>query len=64
MPSTLTAREKDGKQSKKIERNTRKSLFAAILLFCMAFMLRMLARGLSDAQSKAAADGAVQRGYS
>ena len=64
MPSTLTAGGKDGKRSKKIERNTRKSQFSAILLFCMAFMLQMLARGLSDAQSKAAADEAVQRGYS
>jgi hypothetical protein len=64
MPSTLTARGKDGKQSKKIERNTRKSVFCAILLFFMTSILWMLARGLSDAQSKAAAYGARQRSYS
>lgn len=64
MPSTLTARGEDGKQSKKIERNTRKSVFAAILLFCMALILGIFARGLSDAQSKAAAYGAFQCSYS
>jgi hypothetical protein len=32
MPSTLTAVVEDGKQSKKIERNTRKTGFFAILL--------------------------------
>ncbi len=32
MPSTLTAGVKDGKQSKKIERNTRKVEFIEILL--------------------------------
>jgi hypothetical protein len=64
MPSTLTARGKDGKQSKKIERNTRKSVFAAILLFWMTLILWMFARGLNDAQSKASAYGAFQRSYS
>ncbi len=32
MPSTLTAEGKDGKQSKKIERNTRKVEFIEVLL--------------------------------
>jgi hypothetical protein len=64
MPSTLTARGKDGKQSKKIERNPRKSVFAAILLFLKTLILRMFARGLSDAQSKDAADGPYQPSYS
>mgnify|MGYP001602677870 FL=1 len=32
MPSTLTAGVKDGKQSKKIERNTRVYVFIEILL--------------------------------
>ncbi len=32
MSSTLTARVKDGKQSKKIERNTRERVFIEILL--------------------------------
>ncbi len=32
MPSTLTAGVKDGKQSKKIERNTRKVEFIEVLL--------------------------------
>ncbi len=31
MPSTLTARDEDGKQSEKIERNTRKVVFSEIL---------------------------------
>ncbi len=31
MPSTLTAGDEDGKQSKKIERNTRKEVFSEIL---------------------------------
>jgi hypothetical protein len=31
MPSTLTAGDEDGKQSKKIERNTRKAVFSEIL---------------------------------
>jgi hypothetical protein len=64
MPSTLTAREKDGKQSKKIERNTRKSEFTAILLFCVTLILWMLARGLIDAQSKVTAYEPRQRSYS
>jgi hypothetical protein len=51
MPSTLTAGGKDGKQSKKIERNTRRRLFSEILLLCKSLIFRLVAQGLSDAQS-------------
>ncbi|CAI8957005.1 DUF2933 domain-containing protein [Pseudomonas serboccidentalis] len=51
MSSTLTARGEDGKQSKKIERNTRKAGFCAILLWDMPVIFWMLARGLIGAQS-------------
>ncbi|SDO16432.1 hypothetical protein SAMN04489798_2208 [Pseudomonas arsenicoxydans] len=64
MSSTLTAVVEDGKQSKKIERNTRKSGFVAILLFEMTMIVWMVARGLSDAQSQTSADGACQCSYS
>jgi hypothetical protein len=50
MPSTLTARGKDGKQSKKIERNTRKAELIDILLLRMAVIVLMIARGLRAAQ--------------
>ncbi|TBN49415.1 hypothetical protein EYC95_04905 [Pseudomonas sp. BGI-2] len=52
MPSTLTAVVEDGKQSKKIERNTRKSACTAILLLRVAVIVLMFARGLSVAQLK------------
>ncbi|KJZ41419.1 hypothetical protein VC33_00820 [Pseudomonas fluorescens] len=52
MPSTLTARGKDGKQSKKIERNTRKAGLIEILLLRMVVIVLMIARGLSTAQSE------------
>jgi hypothetical protein len=52
MPSTLTLGVKDGKQSKKIERNTRKAEFIEILLLLMAGIVWMIARGLSTAQSE------------
>jgi hypothetical protein len=52
MPSTLTSGVEDGKQSKKIERNTRKAGFIEILLQCMALIVLMIARGLSTAQLK------------
>ncbi|MHC8396693.1 hypothetical protein ACYZT8_24085 [Pseudomonas sp. LB3P93] len=57
MPSTLTAVVEDGKQSKKIERNTRKSAYAAILLLRMIVIVFMFARGLSTAQLENCADG-------
>ncbi|MGF0344555.1 hypothetical protein ACQR3P_13085 [Rhodococcus sp. IEGM1300] len=50
MPSTLTARIDDGKQSKKIERNTRKGDFSEILLLLVAGIVSMFARGWNDAQ--------------
>lgn len=50
MPSTLTARIGDGKQSKKIERNTRKGDFSEILLLLVASIVSIFARGWSDAQ--------------
>ena len=50
MASTLTARGKDGKQSKKIERNTRKARFCAILLCVMNVIVLFFARGLIGAQ--------------
>ncbi|WP_223512172.1 hypothetical protein [Pseudomonas sp. GL-B-19] len=50
MPSTLTAGGKDGKQSKKIERNTLKVDFIEILLLWVAAIVVMIARGLSTAQ--------------
>lgn len=46
MSSTLTARVKDGKQSKNFEINTRKWFFIEILLLCMAGIVVMFARGL------------------
>jgi hypothetical protein len=64
MPSTLTARVKDGKRSKKIERNPRKVVVIEILLRGRVVIVFMFARGLSDAQLKAFGDGACQRGYS
>lgn len=51
MPSTLTASGKDGKQSKKIERNTRERLFIEILLLVMPMIFEVFAQGLNDAQS-------------
>ena len=50
MPSTLTAGVKVGKQSKKIERNTRGRVFIEILLLQMVAMILFFARGLSGAQ--------------
>ncbi|WP_121105106.1 hypothetical protein [Pseudomonas sp. WPR_5_2] len=51
MPSTLTAGGKDGKQSKKIERNTRRGAFIEILLLGICLRFKLFAQGLSDAQS-------------
>jgi hypothetical protein len=51
MPSTLTSGVKDGKQSKKIERNTRERLFIEILLLVMLTIFELFAQGLNDAQS-------------
>ncbi len=50
MPSTLTAREEVGKQSEKIERNTRKESFCGILLRWRSLIVVMFARGLIGAQ--------------
>ncbi|MBA4273408.1 MAG: hypothetical protein C0438_09985 [Pseudomonas sp.] len=50
MLSTLTARTEVGKRSKKIERNTRKDGFCAILLFVSCRIVLMFARGLVGAQ--------------
>ncbi len=50
MPSTLTLGGKDGKQSKKIERNTREQVFIEILLLRLAVIVLLLARGLNGAQ--------------
>ncbi|MNN76994.1 hypothetical protein D3C81_1934210 [compost metagenome] len=50
MPSTLTLGGKDGKQSKKIERNTRERVFIEILLLRLAVIVLLFARGLSGAQ--------------
>ncbi|PHH40569.1 hypothetical protein E4T63_22550 [Pseudomonas fluorescens] len=52
MPSTLTARGEDGKQSKKIERNTRKAAIGAILLCFRRMILLMFAWGWIGAQLK------------
>jgi len=52
MPSTLTARGEDGKQSKKIERNTRKAMFCAILLCFGQRIISIFARGMIAAQLK------------
>lgn len=51
MPSTLTLRGDDGKQSEKIERNTRFGLSGEILLRLSGEMLQMVAPGFGDAQS-------------
>jgi hypothetical protein len=59
MPSTLTARVEDGKQSEKIERNTRQDIFCEILLLWIGLIVGMFAQGLSDAQSKVRAQGPV-----
>ncbi|POA47484.1 hypothetical protein C1893_15000 [Pseudomonas sp. MPR-ANC1] len=50
MPSTLTAGGKDGKQSEKIERNTRKASFCAILLCVIKTIVWFFARGSVGAQ--------------
>mgnify|MGYP003485267002 CR=1 FL=1 len=55
MPSTLTAGGKDGKQSKKIERNPLQAICSEILLRGTLGIVRLLARGLSDAQLKVSA---------
>ncbi|MNF73852.1 hypothetical protein D3C84_558670 [compost metagenome] len=52
MPSTLTAGVKVGKQSKKIERNTRREIFGAILLLRLVLIFGLFAQGLNDAQLK------------
>jgi hypothetical protein len=52
MPSTLTAGGKDGKRSKKIERNPLQRNCSEILLRETPVIIRLLAQGLSDAQSK------------
>ena len=51
MPSTLTAGDEDGKQSKKIERNTRKALFSEILFLIWRLLLAGIARTIRRAQS-------------
>ncbi len=51
MPSTLTAGDEDGKQSKKIERNTRKALFSEILFLIWRLLLVEIARTIRRAQS-------------
>ncbi|WP_256590951.1 MULTISPECIES: hypothetical protein [unclassified Pseudomonas] len=48
---------KDGKQSEKIERNTRHRLFIEILLLYIRSIFRLFAQGLSDAQSVVLAPG-------
>lgn len=53
MSSTLTAGVEVGKQSKKIERNTRKGGIGEILLLGYGAIVLMFARGLWDAQLKA-----------
>ncbi|PRB49006.1 hypothetical protein CQ009_14750 [Pseudomonas sp. MYb2] len=50
MPSTLTARGEVGKQSEKIERNTRKAGFCGILLRWRLLIVVIFARGLIGAQ--------------
>ncbi|VEF12688.1 Uncharacterised protein [Pseudomonas fluorescens] len=52
MASTLTARGEDGKQSEKIERNTRNAGFCEILLCWKARSFLMFAQGLDGAQSR------------
>ena len=59
MPSTLTAGGKDGKQSKKIERNTLKVDFIEILLLWVAAIVLMIARGLGDAQFEVCGDDSL-----
>ncbi len=59
MPSTLTAGGKDGKQSKKIERNTLKVDFIEILLLWVAAIVLMIARGLSAAQLDVVSDDSL-----
>lgn len=51
MSSTLTAGGKDGKRSKKIERNPLQGLFIEILLLGISLIFRLFAQGLNDAQS-------------
>ena len=52
MSSTLTARMRDGKQSKKIERNTLKESLYEILLLENSFRIPMIAGRFSVAQLK------------
>ncbi|MBL0794189.1 MULTISPECIES: hypothetical protein [Pseudomonas] len=51
MPSTLTAGDEDGKQSKKIERNTRKAVFSEILFLIWLYLFAGIARTNRRAQS-------------
>ena len=51
MPSTLTASDEDGKQSEKIERNTRKAVFSEILFLKSRLLLAGIARTIRRAQS-------------
>ncbi|RIJ10449.1 hypothetical protein DXT77_11820 [Pseudomonas sp. 91RF] len=51
MPSTLTAGDEDGKQSKKIERNTRKAVFSEILFFELEGLFAEIAQSFRRAQS-------------
>jgi len=51
MPSTLTAGDEDGKQSKKIERNTRKAVFSEILFFELERLFAEIAQSVRRAQS-------------
>jgi len=59
MPSTLTSGGKDGKQSKKIERNTLNVDFIEILLLLMGVIVFMIARGLSAAQFEVCGDDSL-----
>jgi len=51
MLSTLTAGNEDGKQSKKIERNTRKADFSEILFLKWRILFRQIAHAIRHAQS-------------
>jgi hypothetical protein len=63
MLSTLTARMRVGKQSKKIERNTLKEEFPEILLLKSVLIVPMIAGGFSVAQLEVAATRLVQTDF-
>ena len=64
MPSTLTAGVKDGKQSKKIERNTRQGICNEILLLMNCDDLQVVCARFERCAIEGLSAGVWRRGYS